>query len=270
MNRSPNAFTLVELLVVITIIVILLALLIPAMDRAIGHAERARCSYNLQQFGLALMSHAMDRRAKLLYTPQTTWGQNVFGPHWVYIHQPTHANVPDLPFFTYEAIRDYVGGGVDVAEKYAGIGGIWKCPSNQFDTFNDAGWDYYNENAKSGGWFSGWYSYFGQSQMYESHLNRLSDLAQQKPGSSRVLMNDTIFSWGGGLWQFNHGTEGPSVLLNGPTFTPSYIAGANQLFADGSVHWSNAQGRTFDIRSFNDPLVRNYSGFGDTGFYLVP
>ena len=37
-----RAFTLVELLVVITIIVILLALLTPAMDRAVYHAEMIR------------------------------------------------------------------------------------------------------------------------------------------------------------------------------------------------------------------------------------
>jgi len=40
----PRAFTLVELLVVITIIVILLALLAPAMDQAIYQAELASCA----------------------------------------------------------------------------------------------------------------------------------------------------------------------------------------------------------------------------------
>jgi len=43
-----KAFTLVELLVVFTIIVILLALLVPALGRAIYHARLAQCAGRLR------------------------------------------------------------------------------------------------------------------------------------------------------------------------------------------------------------------------------
>ena len=46
-RKSKIAFTLVELLVVITIIVILLVLLAPAMDRAIYQADLLACATNL-------------------------------------------------------------------------------------------------------------------------------------------------------------------------------------------------------------------------------
>ncbi len=66
----PTGFTLVELLVVITIIGILMGLLLPAVNAARESARNTQCKNNLKQIADAALAHEANRG----YLPASGWG----------------------------------------------------------------------------------------------------------------------------------------------------------------------------------------------------
>jgi prepilin-type N-terminal cleavage/methylation domain-containing protein/prepilin-type processing-associated H-X9-DG protein len=65
-GRFLTGFTLIELLVVIAIIAILLAILMPALNRVKEQGKRATCLYNLKQLSLCWIMYADENDDKLV------------------------------------------------------------------------------------------------------------------------------------------------------------------------------------------------------------
>jgi prepilin-type N-terminal cleavage/methylation domain-containing protein/prepilin-type processing-associated H-X9-DG protein len=103
-RHVAKAFTLVELLVVITIIGILIALLLPAVQAAREAARRAECSNHLKQLALACLNH----ETSLHYFPAGGWGSSwaghpAYGTDW---RQPGGWIYNLLPFLEQQAVHN--------------------------------------------------------------------------------------------------------------------------------------------------------------------
>jgi prepilin-type N-terminal cleavage/methylation domain-containing protein/prepilin-type processing-associated H-X9-DG protein len=136
-RRPLHGFTLVELLVVITIIGVLIALLLPAVQAAREAARRMQCSNNLKQIGLGMHMYvsAKDKLPAGGRNPHNeTWYHDILP----YIDQMSLAEIwnPKQMF--------YVGNNVTIATTPVAI---IQCPS-----------DTYVPNADPDGWFHGNYA----------------------------------------------------------------------------------------------------------------
>ena len=151
--RNRHGFTLVELLVVITIIGILIGLLLPAVQSAREAARRLQCSNHLKQLALASLTHESAHG----YFPTGGWGWELVGdPDQGFgLNQPGGWVYNVLPFIEQQALRDLGSGITDASSRKLALTklsetplSVLHCPSRRraVNTLVKTHWNPFNAN----------------------------------------------------------------------------------------------------------------------------
>ena len=104
--KRRSAFSLVELLVVIGIIALLMAILLPAMNRARETARTVQCAAQFRQIGQAVYNYANSNRGMLpAWSSKHNWPDDPYaddpdGPGWLVLLAPYIGVKPDSAIYT--------------------------------------------------------------------------------------------------------------------------------------------------------------------------
>jgi prepilin-type N-terminal cleavage/methylation domain-containing protein/prepilin-type processing-associated H-X9-DG protein len=201
-----RGFTLIELLVVIAIIAILIALLVPAVQKVREAAARTQCVNNLKQLGLALHGYHDANKAfpPGAYCDREGWNSTTPPLEWVYLLHYL------LPYIEQPAIYKLLGAGNWITDRpwfaapestvWAPLDGlpiaVLLCPSDPGSaTSTHSG---FNSLARSNylGFFSGTQDSHNWSQTYPiaqratftMGASRAMKIAQITDGTSNTMM----------------------------------------------------------------------------------
>lgn len=245
--RAPRGFTLIELLVVIAIIAILAALLLPALSKAKEKAQRAQCTSNLKQWGIALVMYAGDNGERF---PDNTTGGAIdlawmnaafntnFYPTYLYKNRPGSSKTGQ------RAINDVI-----------------YCPTEQWhriyenfqDVVNLLGYDYLPYRARATE-----YDANGLGQWF--YRTKLGGPYRNAPTMTDVMQWRTPGGWMDPGLGTSYATSAHRAANGAPL-------GGNFLYEDGRVNWRKfAYGNTNTIAvGADNGTYKYYLKPGDLG-----
>lgn len=228
--KSRPGFTLIELLVVIAIIAILIALLVPAVQKVREAAARTQCTNNIKQLGLALHDyHGSFKRfppgsqvpyAHVNDDSNLDYGLP-FGPNWAVLILPY---VDQMPLYTLANPNSYPGiavphvSSISHVSQLAGINTSWQqiratnlpvflCPSDPYNVtpFNNP--NVYSDPSAPVGWARGNYGVTAGFNDYD-HQNGGTTISSTVAGHTGTISSPMFASnYGATIEQVTDGTS---------------------------------------------------------------
>jgi len=249
--RKPNAFTLVELLVVIGIISVLVSLLLPSLQKARAQAQALSCLANMRQIGLAIRLYANEHQDQL-----PPFADMLFNNPWTRLNVK-NVNLPagatDPLFRTDIMTTNFAYCFADYIFPYLKVKKVFNCPV----TYPVAGYPqdtseycHYGMNRWVSNFANGAYSYvtFGRAPTKYGQIHRASEVCLLgEAGLGGQVFGQMCAGEVHEFW-YNQGTD---LYRHGTISTPinGYHAcyygydgsrgGANMIFCDGSGRWMN-------------------------------
>ena len=255
--RGKKGFTLVELLVVISIIALLLSILLPALNKAKEQAKLAVCLSNMKQLGYIFKMYIEDNEYRFPFNddPSTThdpyyfeWGDGEFA--YGGARQTVSTFLADMPLpedrmlYPYAKDFDLFFCPADNGENLGLTMGYWK-PTTFYAVGSSYRYNYYN-----------WENPTIKPMANASDGFVASGIANKKenwvPHPSRyILLHEPPalqWTWFGGRWFLWHFARGETTVTDPGLARSPFIS--NILFVDGHAG-------TFD---FTDTLVDPITG----------
>ena len=206
-----EAFSLLELLVVIAVIAILAALLLPGLHRAKESAKAAACKSNLRQQGIALQIYTDEQGA---YPPISEVRGPGPGETWSW--------------------QDRLA----LSARYRGV---FRCPKRDFGGYGFNSWGTMSGSATAEDWTLGLGAAIDHRERWT--FVRLISAARVRVPSDMIAIGDT-HEW---AWRIMAGEKAEVqsapfwIDIHPYAFSPPgarHNGGANIVFCDGHVEWA--------------------------------